>query len=198
MKNETDRSKQSETPYEQNSPADEVKDPQLKASSTTESSRSGDGYNARSHGADTTESVFRTIRLVLLAFSALFAILIALFSFLGWRTVSDVQSTVESTVDRRVGAIVSGENKEMSLYSEQISILTSDFKRVRQEVTRIGGGVTTVSENLELSLRGQTDPVGDYFRLEEELQQDPSKRWECRNKEECRSRFPKTAEPKFT
>ena len=83
----------------------------------------------------------------------------------------------------------------MSLYSEQISILTSDFKRVRQEVTRIGGGVTTVSENLELSLRGQTDPVGDYFRLEEELQQDPSKRWNAETRKSAEVVFRKLLNP---
>ena len=141
--------------------------------------------------AESLSAIFRTIRLVVLSFSALFAIVIGLFTFLGWRTASDVQSTVETTVEQTIGSLISKSNDEVTGLSKEIRTLESDFDRARQKVGEIEGGVAFASDRLQLTLQGQTDPVGDYQRLLGELQEDEEKLLDAETRKEAEIIFSK-------
>lgn len=114
--------------------------------------------------------VFETIRLVLLSFSVLFGVLLVVIGFFGWRTLGDMDRTVETTVDRRIGTWVSEKSDETSEFTRQLSDLRTSFQAVSQDIDELRGGVLSASAALQLIRNGQTDPVGDYLRLAVELE----------------------------
>ena len=122
--------------------------------------------------SESFDAIINTLRLIVLSFSALFAMVVGLFAFFGWRTVSDIRSTVESTVEQRVGELVSATGGTARGLSQEVTALLEEFDGINAQVQQLKGGVEIASRTLQLTLQGQTDPVGDYERLRSKLEQD--------------------------
>ena len=154
----------------------DVEDSKREVEAASKGTRLQDEQESDKYGptepTERAESVFATIRLVVLSFSALFAIVIGLFTFLGWRTVSDVQSTVQMTVEKEIGKLISKTGDEVTGLSQQIDELKKNFDRAQQQVEQIKGDVVSATNTLELTLLGQSDPVGDYQRLARKIRND--------------------------
>ena len=111
------------------------------------------------------EHVFRTIRLVMTLFSILFAILLAILGFVGLQTASNIESIVE----RRLAAIISEKSDESSTLSKMIIDLTKNIEMAQDDVDDLTGDIADAKTALQL---GDTDPVGDYLRLRDEVKRD--------------------------
>lgn len=117
----------------------------------------------------TVDHVFKTIRLMLTLFSVLFATLLLAIGFVGWRTASNIESnideTIATTVDRRLGSVIEGESDELATLSNSYSMLIAEFRNVREDVLELAGDVAIARETLELFLAGEVDPVGEFYGL---------------------------------
>ncbi len=118
-----------------------------------------------SSAKEQADLIFGTIKLMITTFSILFALLLGGLGFFGWRTVSNIDKTISSTVDLRVGQIISGANGEVAPLNEILNELSTNVSSAREDVKLLLGGVADLNADLTLVREGQTDPVGDYLRI---------------------------------
>ena len=118
----------------------------------------------------TQQSVFQTIRLMLLSFSLLLTVLFAVVGFVGVGSLRELRNSAKSIVELEIGELLSEKGQETSELSTVLEGIAEDARALQIRLRKLTGRFEKATAEMEDVEAGLFADVGAYLRLAEELQ----------------------------
>ena len=118
-----------------------------------------------------TQSIFQTIRIMLLSFSLLLTALLAVVAFVGVGSLNDLRSSARSVVESELRQLLSEKSDLASKTSTDIDATADAVKALETRLTTLTGRLDRATNAMAEVEAGLLADVGAYLRLAEELQQ---------------------------
>ena len=116
------------------------------------------------------QSVFQTIRLMLLSFSLLLTVLFAVVGVVGVGSLRELQNSARSIVELEISELLSEKDGKTSELSGILQEIADDTDDLRERLSALTGRLEQATVAMEDVEAGLFADVGAYLRLAEELQ----------------------------
>lgn len=116
------------------------------------------------------QSVFQTIRLMLLSFSLLLTVLFAVVGVVGVGSLRELQNSAKSIVELEIAELLSETDGKTSKLSDVLKGIADGTDDLQESLTKLTGRLERATAAIEDVESGLFAGVGAYLRLAEELQ----------------------------